>query len=146
MCRETTGDANAYVHEAWPMMHALVFIPLVAGRYDMKRGVKERFGEDIFDRLERLGHIKSSVKTSEGATVPFMLTKAVRDGLSYRAHSCLGTCTFKQQTTTCSAGLLFTYLLFSVLLFWGKYAAYHTSSADGDEHLSPNSTPMPPTA
>lgn len=55
----------------------------LAGRYEMKRGIKERFGDDIVERLERLGQIKLSAKSSEGASIPFMLTKAV----SARMHS-----------------------------------------------------------
>lgn len=43
----------------------------------MPRGIKERFGEDIVERLEKLGQIKQSVKTDSGATAHFMLTKAV---------------------------------------------------------------------
>ncbi|KAL6747077.1 Alpha/Beta hydrolase protein [Haematococcus lacustris] len=53
-------------------------VPLIvniAGRFDMKRGIKERFGEEVLAKVEKLGQVPMTVTTDTGATVKWLLTK-----------------------------------------------------------------------
>ena len=59
-------------------------VPLVinvSGRFHMERGIKERFGSDIFDRLERDGQVEVPRKLPNRQMTTFMLTKKVRSGM-----------------------------------------------------------------
>ena len=50
-------------------------------RFEMKRGIKERFGEAAFDKVMKLGQVESSVKSDTGEVVKFMITKQVGGGV-----------------------------------------------------------------
>ncbi|GIL56891.1 hypothetical protein Vafri_12179 [Volvox africanus] len=47
----------------------------VAGRAIMSRGVKERLGEDVLQRLDREGVIAQEVSSSSGRRIKYLLTK-----------------------------------------------------------------------
>ena len=53
----------------------------LAGRFDMKRGVVERYGPDIFERLERLGEIQAPRKLPDKTMTTYMLTKEVSESI-----------------------------------------------------------------
>ena len=50
----------------------------ISGRFHMKKGIEERFGSDIFDRLEREGQVEVPRKLPNREMSSFMLTKKVR--------------------------------------------------------------------
>lgn len=47
----------------------------VAGRFDMCTGVKERFGENIIERLASEKQIAMTIKRDDGKKIEWMLTK-----------------------------------------------------------------------
>mmetsp|Transcript_8764 Transcript_8764/g.18697 ORF Transcript_8764/g.18697 Transcript_8764/m.18697 type:complete len:337 (+) Transcript_8764:201-1211(+) len=51
------------------------FVVNISGRFDMKRGIKERFGEEMLSKVEQLGQVQQQVRTEGGAVIKFMLTK-----------------------------------------------------------------------
>jgi hypothetical protein len=50
----------------------------IAGRFDMKRGVKERFGADMVDKVLKMGRAEQTTETSAGSAIKWVLTKQVR--------------------------------------------------------------------
>uniref|UniRef100_A0A7S3QKD6 Serine aminopeptidase S33 domain-containing protein n=1 Tax=Dunaliella tertiolecta TaxID=3047 RepID=A0A7S3QKD6_DUNTE len=53
-------------------------VPLViniAARFDMKRGIKERFGEEVLAKVQKLGQVPMTVRNDSGQTVKWLLTK-----------------------------------------------------------------------
>lgn len=55
----------------------------IAGRFDMQRGIKERFGEDIMAKLASENQIPMSSKRDDGTDINWVLTKwSLRDRLS----------------------------------------------------------------
>ncbi|KAG2495674.1 hypothetical protein HYH03_006274 [Edaphochlamys debaryana] len=51
----------------------------IAGRGVMDRGIKERFGADILERLAKSGSVEQKVKAGGGRTVTYSLTKQAVD-------------------------------------------------------------------
>lgn len=45
------------------MYHDIPAVVNVSGRYDLKRGIEERFGKNILERLKKDGHIDVKTKT-----------------------------------------------------------------------------------
>lgn len=64
------------------LMYASMFdgqIPLIinlAGRFDMKRGVEERFGPEIMSVVAKMGQAEVSATTDRGQQVKYLLTKS----------------------------------------------------------------------
>ena len=55
-------------------------VPLVvnlAGRFDMQRGLVERFGAETLARVDQLGQVPQATRTDSGAVVKFVITKQV---------------------------------------------------------------------
>ena len=55
-------------------------VPLVvnlAGRFDMQRGLVERFGAETVARVDQLGQVPQATRTDSGAVVKFVITKQV---------------------------------------------------------------------
>jgi len=53
-------------------------VPLVvnvAGRFRMREGIRERFGEELLARVEKLGQVQMTARTDTGATITWLLTK-----------------------------------------------------------------------
>lgn len=44
----------------------------------MKQGFRERLGDEVISRVQRMGQITQEVKTDSGEVIEFMLTKRVR--------------------------------------------------------------------
>ncbi|KAG2453322.1 hypothetical protein HYH02_001546 [Chlamydomonas schloesseri] len=59
--------------------HEVPLIINVAGRGVMARGIQERFGADIQDRLATAGAVEQSVKADGGRVIKYMLTKEAVD-------------------------------------------------------------------
>ena len=71
----------------------------VAGRFDMCRGVKERFGEDIIERLASEKQIPMKGKRDDGTKIEWKLTKwSLQDRLNLNMAT---VCTLMN---TCAAG------------------------------------------
>ena len=49
-----------------------------SGRFDMRRGIAERFGSETIERVNKLGQVPQKARTSSGGTIDFILTKRVR--------------------------------------------------------------------
>jgi alpha/beta superfamily hydrolase len=47
----------------------------VCGRFDLTRGIVERYGEETIEKLQKLGQVEMEVRTDGGSKVKFMLTK-----------------------------------------------------------------------
>ena len=55
-------------------------VPLVvnlAGRFDMQRGLVERFGAETLAKVDQLGRVPQATRTDSGAVVKFVITKQV---------------------------------------------------------------------
>lgn len=55
-------------------------VPLVvnvAGRFNLQRGLTERFGAEALARVDQLGQLPQATRTDSGAVIKFVLTKQV---------------------------------------------------------------------
>ncbi|XP_022147672.1 uncharacterized protein LOC111016540 [Momordica charantia] len=68
--------------------HGISFVINVSGRYDLKRGIKERLGDEFMQRIEKEGYI--DVKNKKG-TVEYQVTlESLKDRLNTDMHeACL---------------------------------------------------------
>ena len=63
------------------LLYASLFddVPVVvniAGRYNMNRGIEERFGAETLAKVDMLGQVPMTARSSSGDTIQFLLTKA----------------------------------------------------------------------
>lgn len=69
------------------LLYASIYddVPLVvslASRFDMKRGVRQRFGDEILKKVEEEGEVEVPRVTPEGKVATYTLTKKVKIQLS----------------------------------------------------------------
>mmetsp|Transcript_9388 Transcript_9388/g.16616 ORF Transcript_9388/g.16616 Transcript_9388/m.16616 type:complete len:341 (+) Transcript_9388:50-1072(+) len=61
-------------------------VPLVvnvAGRFNMQRGIRERFGEEVMDKVAKQGQLQMTIRTDRGQVVKWYLTqKSIDDRMA----------------------------------------------------------------